>query len=814
MKRTDVLEAVVVAGISVAALGLAMGVAGRLAGLEAVTADLRMRLRAHATAGTRTNDTGEILLVAIDPRTETQLGRFGTGQWLLRTPFFDQLSFFRRCLKPSVLAYDIIFKGSEGDGDGARTNISQSRNVLAALADAVARLASGELAAIPDTLLSAMSRLEVEQGNMLFAHRLASIMAGGAFPVVLGCHLRGGVADPQDAAVPSWEPRLLRAAEDAGTAAISYLEDLALPDEAVHFADAAARARYAFARNAGLPGADLLDYCYLGAMNVARDDDGVVRRVPLVLGFAYTRPGGTERVERFIPSFALLSVLCHLGVTRFPMPPDTLRVEFGRRLVIRTPRRSIEIPIDAAGRMYLNYTATFDDFAALSFARVAPARAETTTDALRQAAAEVAGVALGRIAVVGVTVTGHDVGATPLEPNIPLVYAQMTAMNNILNGRFLRPLPARGQTVLLASLAAVFTALCLAFRTGGVAIATPVMMASYLVAAYAGVHVDAVILPVVAPTVYLSLTSFGVLTYRLSRERRARRKVRHMFSRMVSSKVLDFLESNPGSFSLRGELAEATVFFSDITGFTSASEHLPPERVTALLNAYLTPVTDCILSHEGYVDKYVGDSVMAVWGAPFPDPRHAVRACRCALAQQAIVASLNTKLEPEYGFRLAVRMGVNSGRVTAGNMGSERKFQYTVIGDVVNFASRLEPVNKELGTSILIGADTYRAVGDAFDVREIGRILVAGKADVVGIYELLGERGGLDDGMRAVVAGYGEALARFHARDWDGCMAILETVLRARGDGPSRFLLTLAAACREHPPAAEWRGEYIRNLKT
>jgi adenylate cyclase len=812
MKRSDWIETAIVIGISIAALGLAGVSAWRFAGLDAVTADLRMRMRTRITDHGGSRDTSEILLIAIDPRAEAAYrARYGTGPWLLRTPFFDQLAFLRRCLRPSVVAYDIIFKGTEGDV--SPTTSAQSRERLDALASAIGELARGAVDILPDHLLDVINRLEVTQGNLLFAYHLAAVMASGKFPIVLGCHLRGGISDAQDAAVPVWERRMLEPSATNGLPAVAYLEDLAIPADAIRFADEKAHARYAFARNAGLPGGDLLDYCYLGAMNVARDDDGVVRRVPLVLGFAYEAPGTGERVERFIPSFALLTVLCHWGITRFPMPPGTLQVEFGRRIVVRTPAREVEIPIDEAGRLYLNWTAKFDDFAAVSFADVAPPRAALTAEALRLAAEPVAALANGRIAVLGVTVTGHDVGATPTEPNIPLVYAQMTAMNNILNARFLRPMEGMRQALLLVALAAAFTLFCLRYRSGGVAVGAGAMAVAYLGAAYAGVHADRVVLPVVGPVVYLSLTAFGVLTYRLFRERIARRHVRRMFSRMVSEKVLDYLETNPESFSLSGHLTHATVFFSDVAGFTSTSEHLPPKRVTGLLNAYLTPVTDCILEHEGYVDKYVGDGVMAVWGAPFPDAEHAVRACRCALAQQAIMVGLNDAIEREYGIRLVVRMGLNSGVVTAGNMGSERKFQYTVIGDVVNVAARLEPANKEFGTSILVGGATRAAIGAAFEVREVGRILAVGKADVVEVYELLALRGQLDAIRRGIVTRYGEALSQFYARQWDACIATLERLLGEQSDGPSRFLRSLAMQYRQAPPADDWRGEYIRSLK-
>ena len=221
------------------------------------------------------------------------------------------------------------------------------------------------------------------------------------------------------------------------------------------------------------------------------------------------------------------------------------------------------------------------------------------------------------------------------------------------------------------------------------------------------------------------------------------------------------------------------------------SEQLPPERLTILLNKYLTPMTDIILGHGGFVDKYEGDAIMAEWGVPFRADNHAAQACLAAIEQQERLAKLRPVLEKEFGPTLNVRMGINTGVVTAGNMGSDSRFSYTVMGDVVNFAARLEPTNKEYGTLILIGEATAKAAADVVEVRFIDRIVVKGKTEPVDVYELLGKRGSLDEERKTVVSLYTEAMQLHRERRWQEALDKLATALGIDPtDGPSRTMHT------------------------
>lgn len=287
-----------------------------------------------------------------------------------------------------------------------------------------------------------------------------------------------------------------------------------------------------------------------------------------------------------------------------------------------------------------------------------------------------------------------------------------------------------------------------------------------------------------------------------------------MFSTMVSDQVLTYLEENPDSFSLRGHNVEATIFFSDVVNFTGISERLSPERLTELLNLYLTPATDLILSYGGYVDKYVGDGIMAVWGAPYPDSEHAVKACLSALKQQEMLIKLNHRLKDEFAIEVAVRMGINSGIMKAGNMGSERKFQYTVIGDAVNLASRLEPTNKDFGTRIIAGESTVKMLKGKIVTRRLGKLVVVGKEEVVPIYEIVGEPGRVEPKQLEIIALYEKALDYFYRQSWQECITATCSIVKMADDGPATHLMQRAKQYLKEPPDSSWQGEYVRTGKT
>ena len=260
-----------------------------------------------------------------------------------------------------------------------------------------------------------------------------------------------------------------------------------------------------------------------------------------------------------------------------------------------------------------------------------------------------------------------------------------------------------------------------------------------------------------------------------------------------------------------------SVFFSDLAGFTQMCEGLTPDATVRFLNGYFALMAQVIRERQGIIDKYIGDSVMAFWGQPFTDAeRHAALCCEAALDQRAKLDAFRADLPNVLGLRVGlprveVRMGIATGEVLVGNIGSETARGYTVIGDTVNLASRLEQANKFYGTRILVSAQTRRLAGEAFDFREIDSLQVMGRSEPERIYELLGRRGQSDmTGMQH----FETALAAYRAQDWDAAEAALRACLEHNPqDQPSQVFLQRIASFRQTPPPADWDGVWVATGK-
>ncbi|MCC6347570.1 MAG: CHASE2 domain-containing protein [Nitrospirales bacterium] len=243
----------------------------------------------------------------------------------------------------------------------------------------------------------------------------------------------------------------------------------------------------------------------------------------------------------------------------------------------------------------------------------------------------------------------------------------------------------------------------------------------------------------VAPPVFAVLSAYlSAVAYRYFQERKERKKVRAMFSTMVSPEVLRMMEESPEKFRLAGEKTEATLFSSDVSGFTTISEGVTARELATILNIYLTPMSNIIMSYGGYVDKYEGDAIKADFGVPLPDGDHPWKACFSALLQQEELKVIQRMILLKYGVKITARMGINTGIVLAGNMGSERRMQYTVMGEAVTLAEELEPANKLFGTWIALGPVTFGRTGEHIEVRYLNRLARGAEAEAVPVYELLG----------------------------------------------------------------------------
>lgn len=446
--------------------------------------------------------------------------------------------------------------------------------------------------------------------------------------------------------------------------------------------------------------------------NTTPDGDRITRRTPLVWAH------GPNRVY---PSLALDAVRLHLGLRQAALVFDT---ETGTR--IREIRlRDLAIPVDHNGRLVLNYRR--GRFPSLAAASVLDGAFDPA-------------LVSNRIVFVGTSAAGlKDLVATPLESEFPGVEVHATAVDNILAGDALREQSWFFYVTLAGILfgGSLVTVATWRLRSGAALGVTVAAVAVTLGTAAAMLRVHNMVLSPAETVAACALAYSAATAVRYGQEERDRRRVRAMFGTMVSPEVLRYMEDHPASFTLAGERRVVTVLFSDLAGFTGIAEHLEPRRLSELMNRVMTPLTETVLARKGMVNKYVGDAVMAVWSAPFDMPDHAAEACRAAIDMQRTLDELRPGLQAEFGCDVRMRIGINTGPVTAGNMGSSRRFEYTVLGDTVNQASRFEAENKVHGTRILAGEATVAAAGPAVASRRIGSVTIRGRAASADVFEIL-----------------------------------------------------------------------------
>jgi adenylate cyclase len=331
-------------------------------------------------------------------------------------------------------------------------------------------------------------------------------------------------------------------------------------------------------------------------------------------------------------------------------------------------------------------------------------------------------------------------------------------------------------------------------------------LALYLAVAFWAFGARRLVLDVAAPVGSFVIVALASLSAGLVTEGREKLRIKHAFAQYLDDRAVAQILADPSRLRLGGERRELTVLFSDIRGFSALAESLDPQQLSSFLNEYLTPMTDLVLEAGGLLDKYIGDAVMAVWGAPLEQPDHAARACATALAMQRRLAELNTGFRARGLPQIAIGIGVSSGGMSVGNMGSERRFDYTVVGDAVNLGARLEALTKAYDAEILVGERARELAGDRFVFRELDTVRVKGKDRVVRVYELLGARGAP---VRVDLERFAAALAAYRARRFADAETGFQAALDAcPDDGPARALLERARRLGAAPPPADWDGVF------
>jgi adenylate cyclase len=323
-------------------------------------------------------------------------------------------------------------------------------------------------------------------------------------------------------------------------------------------------------------------------------------------------------------------------------------------------------------------------------------------------------------------------------------------------------------------------------------------------------------LNVTYPILTLIVMYTGLTIYRYMTEEREKRKIKSAFSSYVNASVVQEMLKNPDMLKLGGDKRMATVLFSDIRGFTTISERLDASALVHLLNHYFTAMTDIVFKYDGLLDKYIGDAIMAVWGAPLSQPDHAALACRTGLEMMDGLARVRREMAGTIAGveDLDIGIGINTGTMVVGNMGSLSRMDYTAIGDSVNLGSRLEGANKQYGTNVIVGEMTWEQIKDRFCCRELDAVAVKGKKLPARIFELVGEPGQVSEDKLKLARAFHKGLAAYKSRRFDDADRIFSAIHHHYPDDkPTRLYLDRVAELRRDPPGPDWDGVFVMKTK-
>ena len=457
-----------------------------------------------------------------------------------------------------------------------------------------------------------------------------------------------------------------------------------------------------------------------------------------------------------------------------------------------------KIQCDPSQRIHLDFYGLENAFTVFSIADIIEGR--IPTDELKD-----------KIVIIGGIATGlGDIWPTPLSSEIPGVFIHATFLDNILQNRVLRlpNYPLLINFITIAMMAFVPLVFMAAFSPLFFTLIGMIFLTGYAAIAQYFFANHQLILPVVLPMGAGITSILSLLVYNFMIETRQHRWIKKSFSQYLSPDVIDVLVKNPAQLSLGGEEKELTAMLIDIRSFTTLSEGLAPTELTRLLNLYLGEMTNVILDHGGTLDKYMGDAIMAFFGAPVHDPHHAATACRTALR----VCEHLQKKRKEWVNKglpfLKVGIGMNTGTMVVGNLGSDRRFDYSIIGDHVNLASRLEGLSKIYGVKIIISEYTRNHLGSEFKCRELDKVRVKGKKKPVGIYELM-EKDTFTEGNYEFVDSFEKGLAHYRTKSFSKAMKCFnQTLLLKPGDSPSQLFLNRCHRLKNTTLSRSWDGTW------
>ncbi len=529
----------------------------------------------------------------------------------------------------------------------------------------------------------------------------------------------------------------------------------------------------------------------VGNVNFTADVDGVIRRINLFTNFNH----------HLYPTLGFKIFMDAIGTDSLHYDLKNSFLELYRQGSLLT-----KIPVDDHGNMLINWAGPFKSFRYISFYDVLKAKERHLPPEIFK----------NRIVLLGTSLPGlFDLRSVPFQSAFPGVEIHANILYTLFTQNFITKMKSNTTFLLLVLIGIVLGAILIFTRP----------LVSYLTIILSGIAYVIVVtiiffesnywIEIVAPLVTIVVAFSFVYVYRYVTEEKNKRFIRSAFSHFVTKSVVDELLAKPDKIKLGGEKKICTVLFSDVAGFTTISENLEPEELVQLLNEYLTEMTNIVFKYDGMLDKYEGDAIMAVFGAPIARGNHAYQACATAIEMQERLVSMREQWHKQGKPELRVRIGINTGPMVVGNMGSETRFDYTVMGDSVNLGARLEPANKIYGTYIMIGDGTYQMAKDLIIARPLDLLRVKGKTKPVQVYELMGlmERGANDEMMR-IIDLFRKGFELYLQQNWDEAMNYFQQVLTIRpDDGPSKTYIQRCQIFKENPPGETWDGVYSMKTK-
>ena len=563
-----------------------------------------------------------------------------------------------------------------------------------------------------------------------------------------------------------------------------------------------------------LPKADRLGNTYpdllqasvrTGSANFPQDDDGIIRRSPTAIWF--------EGANHVYPSLTMAGAMDILGV-----PNDGLDYDFDRLILTMRDTSGVvvrEIPIDEKGRMYVNYYGYYKTFYYLPYMYcMDPEMLDPS-------------YWKGKVAIVGASLPGlMDLRNTPVQETFAGVEIHANVIHSILQNEFVSTTDANTNLWLIIILCVLLGVLVSIPSKPLYTLPVPlVAIVAWIIFTYNEFLTGLVMWEIVRPAISMGSTYLGIFLYNFLIVEKDKRFLKDTFGAYISPELIDQMFDAKEEPSLGGEEGYHTAFFTDIQSFSGFSEKLSASDLVELLNDYLTEMTDILLDNKGTLDKYIGDAIVAFYGAPAPVNDHEYWACLTAVKMQERLAELREKWQnegdrwPKIVHHMQNRIGINTGPMVTGNMGSTMRMNYTMMGDTVNLAARLEASAKQYGVYIQVAEESYKTCKDKFIWRDLDFVIVMGKTEPAQVFELIAEEGNMPKGYDKLLPAYHEAVALYRNQDWDKAIEAfktsdeLEDMFPGRKTNPSRIYIPRCEHYRDNSPGDNWDGSWALTKK-